>query len=668
MKFETSQSKPFHLNRRLELRMLSFVAMFGVVMFLANVVFNDATQDQTSGTTRRAVTPDRDVFEVRDDGSRPLKDDEFIALPGDEFAPPIERSREWLDEQAARGEEWAVDAAARDREQARRNIRFDKRWLTKVKDNTVGIRRDEADAYFRLLDHVRHVPQADLDRAAAPDVLYINLMTEPERFRGEPITIQGELWRLYEFEAGPNQAGLTRLYEAWIFTGDSGTHPYRVVTPNLPHNLTPGENIRKPVRVTGYFLKREGYASQGGMHVAPTLIAPTLATYRPSSSIPPTDAIVPYMVGVVTAVGLALLVTLLAFTLGDRRVKRQARERALHEPRPSFAGLDAGPMISVEESLRQFAEQERQSDLRDEIAASGQSAGSVATSVLYRRDPEATVPPPVPSPSSQGDELDSRPLAQAGVLQDWASRRSLADEGHQSGSHQNGAQRSREQHETERVLNDLDPATIRAGEGPESEHDEFDGTVFTRRSSAQDFSRTENADETAADQVGESKLAEWEREIQQFADRGPSPVDDQRAARDQLRRDRLARDQELRDTLQQQHIESEVARQSELEQERDTLDQAAWNDARRQAEREREPRSAADDDLDDAGGEDESRMNHLVFDRAERPLPDNSQTEDDSADEESGDKANGSSKSPGWAKYNEQRARRRRDHHRRGGR
>ena len=104
-----------------------------------------------------------------------------------------------------------------------------------------------------LLDHARRVPTANLHRAAQDDVQYINLMTEPDRYRGEPITIEGDLWRLYELDASRNAYGVSKIYEGWIFTGDSSNHPFRVVCTSLPSGIEPGENLRKPVKVTGYF-------------------------------------------------------------------------------------------------------------------------------------------------------------------------------------------------------------------------------------------------------------------------------------------------------------------------------------------------------------------------------------------------------------------------------
>ena len=238
-------------------------------------------------------------------------------------------------------------------------VRIDRRFLDVVKDNTIGIRRDEAEVYYWLLDHARRVPSSALERAAEKEVQYINVMTEPDRFRGEPITIEGDLWRLYELEAGKNQYGVTKIYEGWVFTGDSSNHPYRIVCTSLPGGIEPGENLRKPVRITGYFFKREGYRSNGGVHVAPTLLARRISINPMPNGIPLTAGVLPYMIGAIMAIGLALLVTIIGFAISDGRSAREGMERVRRQPQVSFAGMVVPESVSVEESLRQLAERER---------------------------------------------------------------------------------------------------------------------------------------------------------------------------------------------------------------------------------------------------------------------------------------------------------------------
>ncbi len=415
MKFEVSNSTPPHLNRRLQLRMLGFVGLIGVIMFVMT-----AFQPKPPPKDRPLPgAPDPSIYQVQGENGTPLKDGEFISPPADEVPArdPKGREQPWQEPPADGRKGPAETENALDQEIARLETEFDKGILRRVKDNTIGIRSDEADAYYRLLDHANRVSAKELEKAGAIDVQYINLMMEPDRFRGMAITIYGDLWRLYEFKAGPNKHGFKTLYEAWIFTADSDSRPFRIVFTKLPRDLEPGENLRKPVRVTGYFFKREGYASGGGMHVAPTLLAQRVIPFLPPNAIPRTDAIVPYMIGLICAICLAFLVTLVSFAISDRRAARLAALRDMNTPQPSFAGIDAGPMLSVQQSLQQMEEAEWES------AVESNSNYRDVSAALHARDRAATPEESRAAPASvTGEELAERLRNETQAVHAWTQR------------------------------------------------------------------------------------------------------------------------------------------------------------------------------------------------------------------------------------------------------
>jgi hypothetical protein len=230
-------------------------------------------------------------------------------------------------------------------------------WLKGIRDNTLGIRRDEGDSFFRVLAHARDIPASDLERAARKDLLYINLMTDSERYRGDVVTVVGEMWRLREFEASKNRYGLGKLYEAWVFTDDSNTHPYRIVCSSLPKGMELGQNLRTPVRVVGYFFKREGYESPGGMHVAPTLLAKRLQSYRSPNAPPPMESLSTYLLGVVGAVSLALVATLVAFTLSDQKAEREDLRRMQAARLETMPDLREAEYVDVNATLETLSVQ-----------------------------------------------------------------------------------------------------------------------------------------------------------------------------------------------------------------------------------------------------------------------------------------------------------------------
>lgn len=585
MRFGLSNSTPPHLNGRLQLRMLGFVGFVALLMlFMATI------QPKPKADVPLPGQPDQAVYDVNDGTSEPLKDGEFISEKWQEPPPLPDKPRDNYEEDLAQ-------------EIGRREAQFDKSILRRVKDNTLGVRREEGEAYYRLLDHARHVPTEALERTGARDVLYINLMTQPDRFRGEPITIQGDLWRLYEFPAGPNPYGLKTLYEGWIFTGDSSNHPYRVVFTHLPKELEPGDNLRRPVKTTGYFFKREGYASSGGMHVAPTLLAKRVDSYRSPNSMPSADAMVPYMIGVITAVGLAFMVTLVSFVIRDRRAAREALLHEMNAPWPSFDGIAARPFISVQDSLRQLEDKDWQAD-----ADAVDEPYEEVSALLHARDRVRTEKEPAEPLKPTSEELADQRQKAVEAVQAWTSQ-------HNS--------------KNETVL----PPVVQEIPSPQADesHDKPD------------------ADSPAASD-GLSKMAAWESEIQQLqAQRKPAPqlTADQRAALEDLDRDEKLREEELNNRLRQERAELDqqqrvldAAEQESLDDESFDSDRRTFNLPSRHDER---------DDLNPP-------HDHLTIDRAAR---DELSDDDDSADEDDEDEGPSNRRSSGNQKRSSRRQRRR---------
>jgi hypothetical protein len=412
MRFELSNSPPPHQNRRFQLRMLGFVSMIAVIMFFMSTLQRKPEPQNAKAVPELPGSPDAPMFQVEENPRPSLKDDEFVSPPplDDPWhePPPLDR---------------APGVGDPEQKVARLDTQFDAGILRRVKDNTLGIRHEEGDAYYKLLEHTRRVAASDLEQAGATDVLYINLMTQPDRFRGVPVTIHGDLWRLYEFQAGPNPYGFKTLYEAWIFTADSGKNPYRVVLTSLPRDLEPGDNLRKPVQVTGYFFKREGYASSGGMHVAPTLLAQRVIPFRPTDAAPSTDAIVPYMIGLISAIGLAFLVTLASFAISDRRATKAALLREMNAPAPSFEGIVAGPMLTVEESLRRMEAQEWQAE-----ADATDEDYDVVSASLRARDRTSATAKNQPVPGTTEAELAERRRDAGRAVQAWTAQHAARSE------------------------------------------------------------------------------------------------------------------------------------------------------------------------------------------------------------------------------------------------
>ncbi len=148
--------------------------------------------------------------------------------------------------------------------------------LKSVQDNTLGVRSAEAEAFYSVLARARNLADVEQSGAAKDETAYTVLMSNAAHYRGRLVTISGQIRRLNALPVEQNDAGIDRLYEAWMFTADAGNNPIRVVVTSIPEGMPLGESDRLRGRVTGYFFKLQGYEAQSGLHTAPLLLAKEL--------------------------------------------------------------------------------------------------------------------------------------------------------------------------------------------------------------------------------------------------------------------------------------------------------------------------------------------------------------------------------------------------------
>lgn len=342
MRFRTSSTPPMHLNPKLQRRMLGYVAVIAVALIVLQLMSskpqapNDPREPTPAGF---AALDDR----VRDGENRPLEPDEF---------------RSFSDDPAQAGQLTESPPVVSRPPVPRNPHHIDPQILRPVEDNTLAIRRTESDAFFHVLDRARQFTPAQLERAAEPGVQYINLMQDPSLYRGKPVTIVGNLWKLFEFPASENDYGLKTLYEGWILTPDSGNRPIRIVCSRLGPGIAVDGERPTSVRITGYFFKREGYNSQSGQKVAPTILAGEIERYISPHAPPPADGLVPIVLGTVVAIGLILATTLVSFAWNDRssRPKVKKLPPLSSETSEALAQLD---YRSIGDQLRELEERDR---------------------------------------------------------------------------------------------------------------------------------------------------------------------------------------------------------------------------------------------------------------------------------------------------------------------
>ncbi|MBX3443601.1 MAG: hypothetical protein KF774_14435 [Planctomyces sp.] len=144
----------------------------------------------------------------------------------------------------------------------------------RIEERQVGLLRQEQDVVEALLAAASELPQQAVGEAGLANVPIADLKQRPEEFRGELLRIEGTVRRLQRCNERLTPDPEGELYDAWVFTEESGTMPWRVIAPTISGDLRPGIEISIPARTSGYFFKLMGYATPGGAAVAPVLIAP----------------------------------------------------------------------------------------------------------------------------------------------------------------------------------------------------------------------------------------------------------------------------------------------------------------------------------------------------------------------------------------------------------
>ena len=160
-------------------------------------------------------------------------------------------------------------------------------WLVMMQDARLGLTPSEQIGLDRVLQYVRSHTAAQLHTAATRGVGFVSLHQHPEQYRGQLLEIEGTLWNLSLLTSGaPTRPG-EELYEAWLYTPHAENHPTRVLFTDLPATLKPGERLNQPVQCAGYFIKRYGYKTPRGTHIAPLFVARTLQLIPSAQVAPP---------------------------------------------------------------------------------------------------------------------------------------------------------------------------------------------------------------------------------------------------------------------------------------------------------------------------------------------------------------------------------------------
>lgn len=223
--------------------------------------------------------------------------------------------------------------------------------LQRIRDD-YWLSANENPAYYGLLHKARQDDQQQLAGDAVKFLkerrektklpTFVDMIRNMKEYRGKPVQLTGRVLQTIEYEADENPYGITKLYEASLFTEDSQSHPTTVVFLDKPDTLPIGGELVDGVTVNGYFLKTYLYpSSDNATRKAPLILAKTVSVRPPRpSELPATSSPAVYW-----GIGIAFvaLITVMVFVQrSDRKRLLAEQKKRLETAAPQFNnGVDS---------------------------------------------------------------------------------------------------------------------------------------------------------------------------------------------------------------------------------------------------------------------------------------------------------------------------------------
>jgi hypothetical protein len=207
-----------------------------------------------------------------------------------------------------------------------------------VKDNAL-FSAAEHDAWFLVWKELQETPASELRRQSLGRVAYAQLVGQPDVYRGKSVHVRGWVIRESVKAAPKNSLGLAEYHQLVIAPLGGGQWPFVVYCRDLPAGFPRGEGLREAVGVDALFFKNWSYPYEGGMGLAPVLVATTIDWTAPAA-VAESKARSVDVTTLVVGGASALLAALLFVAWVVRHTRRP---RVGGEPAPDFASLDSSP-------------------------------------------------------------------------------------------------------------------------------------------------------------------------------------------------------------------------------------------------------------------------------------------------------------------------------------
>ncbi|MCI0333724.1 MAG: hypothetical protein L0228_10945 [Planctomycetes bacterium] len=144
--------------------------------------------------------------------------------------------------------------------------------LNTIEDNTY-FRNAEKDAWMHFLELVK---KDDIDPAQSVNIDYVQLVDQPNVYRGTLVTVRGAARQITKENPAENDLGLTSYYRVVIQPADGANWPIIVYCLQLPSGVSTGDEISFDVKASGLFFKKLSYKWRDGLGIAPVIVSKSI--------------------------------------------------------------------------------------------------------------------------------------------------------------------------------------------------------------------------------------------------------------------------------------------------------------------------------------------------------------------------------------------------------
>ncbi len=212
--------------------------------------------------------------------------------------------------------------------------------LSAVQDKTY-FRPEERSVWFALLRQLQQMNERQLADKSVGELTYVQLLQQPEVYRGRVVTLHGTVLREERQQLDDNPLGLSEYHRLWIQPQGGGQWPFVVYCLRLPSGFPRGDAIRAKVQIRGFFFKNWSYPWEDGLGLAPVVLAdqPIWQPPAPRATRKQTSW-QNWALAITVACVCAIGITWLAIKRTQRRTVRPAQDESLGQQFAQLAEED----------------------------------------------------------------------------------------------------------------------------------------------------------------------------------------------------------------------------------------------------------------------------------------------------------------------------------------